>query len=66
MKLLILLASLLALPVASYSQVKALVGGTLIDGFGGTPIRNSVVLIDGDKITSFFKFCIEREDHEGI
>lgn len=29
---------------------KALVGGTLIDGFGGPPIRNSVILIDGEKI----------------
>jgi hypothetical protein len=27
--------------------VKALVGGTLIDGYGGRPIRNSVVLVDG-------------------
>jgi len=30
--------------------MKALVGGTLIDGFGGKPIRNSVVLIEGDRI----------------
>ncbi len=29
---------------------KALVGGTLIDGYGGTPIRNSVILIDGERI----------------
>ncbi|MEP7308555.1 MAG: amidohydrolase family protein [Acidobacteriota bacterium] len=28
----------------------ALVGGTLIDGVGGPPIRNSVVLIRGDRI----------------
>lgn len=32
------------------AQTKALVGGTLIDGFGGKPIRNSVVLIEGDRI----------------
>ena len=32
------------------AQVKALVGGTLIDGYGGKPIRNSVILIDGDRI----------------
>lgn len=32
--------------------VKALVGGTLIDGFGGRPIRNSVVLIDGERISA--------------
>lgn len=32
------------------SRIKALVGGTLIDGFGGKPIRNSVVLIEGQRI----------------
>ncbi len=32
------------------SQVKALVGGTLIDGFGGKPIANSVIIIEGDRI----------------
>lgn len=32
------------------SNVKALVGGTLIDGFGSTPIRNSVVIIEGQRI----------------
>lgn len=35
----------------SNGQLKALVGGTLIDGFGGIPIKNSVVIIDGDRIT---------------
>lgn len=29
---------------------QALVGGTLIDGFGGPPIRNSVILLDGERI----------------
>lgn len=34
-----------------YSQNrKALVGGTLIDGFGGEPLKNSVVIIEGNKI----------------
>ena len=28
----------------------ALVGGTLIDGFGDSPVRNSVVLIEGERI----------------
>ncbi len=38
-------------PVAQRpATLKALVGGTLIDGFGGPPIRNSVVLIDGERI----------------
>ena len=33
-------------------QVKALVGGTLIDGFGGPTVRNSVVIIDGERIAA--------------
>lgn len=32
------------------AQVKALVGGTLIDGFGSTPIKNSVILVQGERI----------------
>ena len=35
---------------AQSRNVKALVGGTLIDGFGSTPIRNSVVIIEGERI----------------
>jgi imidazolonepropionase-like amidohydrolase len=35
---------------AQPSRRVALVGGTLIDGNGGRPIRNSVVLIEGDRI----------------
>ena len=31
-------------------NLKALVGGTLIDGFGSKPIRNSVIIIEGEKI----------------
>ena len=31
-------------------KLKALVGGTLIDGFGSTPIRNSVIIIEGERI----------------
>ncbi len=45
------LAVFLCLPVAAQKpKLKALVGGTLIDGFGGKPIRNSVVLIEGERI----------------
>ena len=47
-----------ALTVATSSlsaQKKALVGGTLIDGFGGTPISNSVILIEGEKIVAVGK-----------
>ena len=31
-------------------NIKALVGGTLIDGFGGPPLRNSVILIENERI----------------
>jgi imidazolonepropionase-like amidohydrolase len=34
------------------AKTVAMVGGTLIDGFGSTPIRNSVILIEGDRITA--------------
>ena len=35
----------------AYGQsLKALVGGTLIDGFGGKPVQNSVIIIEGQRI----------------
>jgi imidazolonepropionase-like amidohydrolase len=37
---------------SSAQNLKALVGGTLIDGFGGTPIQNSVILIQNDRIAA--------------
>jgi len=40
----------LAVIADAQSGRKALVGGTLIDGYGGPPIRNSVILIEGDRI----------------
>jgi imidazolonepropionase-like amidohydrolase len=39
-------------PAPRNARQKALVGGTLIDGFGSTPIHNSVILVDGDRITA--------------
>ena len=48
-----LLLVLLAAPMlvaAQAARVKALVGGTLIDGHGGPPLRNSVILIEGQRI----------------
>lgn len=39
--------------ILSFSQentLKALVGGTLIDGFGSDPIKNSIILIEGERI----------------
>lgn len=42
---------LLLFPAFLFSQpLKALVGGTLIDGFGGKPIQNSVIIIEGERI----------------
>ncbi|HJZ79873.1 MAG TPA: amidohydrolase family protein [Pyrinomonadaceae bacterium] len=37
---------------AQSRNVKALVGGTLIDGYGSRPIRNSVIIIEGERIKS--------------
>ena len=34
------------------SRVKALVGGLLIDGYAGPPIPNSVILIEGERISA--------------
>ena len=42
----------LLLPGSVFAQTKAFVGGTLIDGFGGQPVRNSVVLVEGERITA--------------
>lgn len=35
---------------ATASSLKALVGGRLIDGFGGQPVNNSVILVRGERI----------------
>jgi imidazolonepropionase-like amidohydrolase len=43
-----LLLSLTAL--AEAAEITALVGGRLIDGFGGTPLDHSVILIEGERI----------------
>ena len=51
--LFLLVGCALAVPSAQQPKtVKALVGGTLIDGFGGRPLRNSVILVDGERITA--------------
>ncbi|MEZ5332424.1 MAG: amidohydrolase family protein [Thermoanaerobaculia bacterium] len=46
------LVLLCAVPVPVAGAVKALVGGTLIDGYGGPPIHDSVILIDGERISA--------------
>lgn len=47
-----LLAFLLASSTAAAQQKVALVGGTLIDGYGAKPIQNSVIIIEGERITA--------------
>ena len=49
----ILACTFAATPVFAQTQsgkVKALVGGTLIDGFGGKPLRNCVIVVEGERI----------------
>jgi len=50
----LILAAASEQPVTTRTRAgtKALVGGTLIDGFGGPVIRDSVVLIEGERITA--------------
>ena len=50
MKKTLLFALLCSISYLSAQNKKALVGGTLIDGFGGTPIENSVIIIEGERI----------------
>lgn len=50
MKNRILLFLLATTNLLCQAQTKALVGGTLIDGFGGKPLQNSVVIIEGERI----------------
>jgi len=45
-----LVVMLLFTSSTAWSQVKALVGGTLIDGFGGKPLANSVVIVENERI----------------
>ena len=44
-----LLSSVLCFAVPATAKVTALVGGRLIDGWGGAPVNNSVVLIEGER-----------------
>jgi hypothetical protein len=49
----IVIAAVVCFSPESHGQargVKALVGGTLVDGTAGKPIQNSVVIVDGDRI----------------
>ena len=37
---------------AGAAELRALVGGTLVDGYGGPPLPDSVILIEGERITA--------------
>ena len=47
-----LAAVLLGLGATASAATTAYVGGTLVDGYGGPPIRDSVVLVDGVRIAA--------------
>ena len=42
----------ISVEISAQSEIKALVGGRLIDGFGSDPIANSVVVIEGEYISA--------------
>jgi hypothetical protein len=46
------LAAFLLFSLAKSFALTALVGGRLIDGFGGPPLANSVILIEGERINA--------------
>jgi imidazolonepropionase-like amidohydrolase len=46
----LLLLALSVFTIQTHAQIKALVGGTLIDGFGGKPLQNSIVIVEGERI----------------
>lgn len=46
-----ILASLLATALQAQAPTLAIVGGRIIDGYGGPPIENGVVLVSGERIT---------------
>ncbi|MGI8890357.1 MAG: amidohydrolase family protein [Chthoniobacterales bacterium] len=50
--LLALVTLIITFAQSASAGLTALVGGRLIDGFGGPPLANSVILIDGERITA--------------
>ncbi len=48
----VLMLGLAGLAQAQQAKLKALVGGRLIDGWGGPPVNNSVVVVEGDRIVA--------------
>ena len=49
---LILLGSVLSLSAQDAEPVLVLTGGTLIDGLGGAPLENAVIVIEGNRISA--------------
>ena len=49
---LLTLLAIVFVPLGLLAQTKALVGGTLIDGFGSDPIQNSVIIVEDERITA--------------
>jgi imidazolonepropionase-like amidohydrolase len=41
-----------AIPAGAQSVTRAIVGGRILDGYGGPPIENGVILVAGERITA--------------
>ncbi len=52
LRALLIVSLLAAVRVDATARPVALIGGRLIDGFGGPPLANSVILIDDERITA--------------
>lgn len=52
MRIVVLLLFALLQVSPAHAGMTALVGGRLIDGFGGPPLANSVILVDGDRVAA--------------
>jgi len=52
MRIVVLLLLALLQVSPAHAGMTALVGGRLIDGFGGPPLANSVILVDGDRVAA--------------
>ena len=50
MRIILILALSTIFGFTAHAEKQALVGGTLLDGLGGAPVYNSVILIEDDKI----------------
>ena len=48
----LLFALILATPIHAQSVTTAIVGGRILDGYGGPPIENGVILIAGERIAA--------------